>query len=81
MSFTMPSVSFPDRWSFFSTMKTRKPAFILPRFVPVKLPIPLFYRAIGIDANITNFYLRAGRCADSPDCGDSLRGIAAGYSD
>jgi hypothetical protein len=78
MSLTMPSVSFPDRWSFFNTMKTRKPAFILPRFVPVKLQ---FLLSIGIDANITNFYLRAGRCVDSPDCGDSIRGIAAGYSD
>jgi hypothetical protein len=40
-----------------------------------------FLFSIGIDANITNFYLRAGRCADSPDGGDSIRGIAAGYSE
>jgi len=33
MSFTIPSVSFPEGWSFFNTIKTRKPAFICARFV------------------------------------------------
>ena len=41
MSFTMPSVSFPECWSFFNTIKTCKPAFICARFVLSILLLPL----------------------------------------
>ena len=40
-----------------------------------------FLFSIGIDASITNVYLRAGRCADSPDCGRLFRLKAAPCSD
>jgi len=35
MSFTIPLVRFPDRWSFFNTIKTNNPDFIFIRFVPL----------------------------------------------
>ena len=41
MSFTLPSVSFPECWSFFNTIKTCKPVFIFAGFVPSMLPLPL----------------------------------------
>ncbi len=34
MSFTTPLVRFPDRWSFFNTIKTSNPGLIFTRFVP-----------------------------------------------
>ena len=41
MSFTLPSVSFPECWSFFNTIKTCMPAFIFARFVPSTLHLPV----------------------------------------
>ena len=43
MSFTIPSVSFPECWSFFNTIKTCKPAFIFARFVPSMLPLSFLW--------------------------------------
>lgn len=38
MSFTTPSVSFPEGWFCFNTIKTLNPGFISPRFVPFMIP-------------------------------------------
>ena len=41
MSFTIPSVNFPDRWFFFNTIRTDWPGFIFTRFVAFMTLIPL----------------------------------------
>ncbi len=42
ISLTVPSVNFPDRWSIFNTIETRKPGLTSARSVPLMLLIPLF---------------------------------------
>ena len=40
---SIPSVSFPECWSFFNTIKTCKPAFIFARFVASMLPLSFLW--------------------------------------
>ncbi len=48
MSLTIPSVSFPDRWSFFNTIETFKPGLILTRLYHSYCRLHVFYHHILI---------------------------------
>ncbi len=71
MCFTLPSVSFPECWSFFITIKTCKPTFIFARFVPSTLHLPLrIILALKLGTSIYFFKGKAsaGGKTITPEC-------------
>jgi len=70
MSLTIPSVSFPDPWSFFNTTDTFKPGLILTRSVPfmplTSASLSSYYRITGMPSTLGNGVLNVSQQPTTP---------------